>query len=78
LTSELCNPEANHKRIPDYIIRKLILDLENTSESCNLEYYKKVFLEYKKLIGVAQEGMKVHEEAAYSVACIYEILHGIV
>ena len=26
--SGLCNLEANHKRIPDYIIRKLILNLE--------------------------------------------------
>jgi len=26
--SELCNSEVNHKRLLDYIIRKLILNLE--------------------------------------------------
>jgi len=47
-TFGLHNPESNHaseKRLPDYIIQKLITNLKKTSGLSNPEYYREVFLE---------------------------------
>jgi len=44
-TSRLCNPEANHKKLMDYIIRKLILDIEKDLKIMWSKILKRVFLE---------------------------------
>ena len=46
---KLCNPKANNtseKRLTNYIIRKLILCIENTSRLCNMEANHKMLPDY--------------------------------
>jgi len=60
----LCNPETNcvsEKRLPNYIIQKLITNLKKkTFELRNPKYYRR--LEYQKFMEVREEHMKVQEE----------------
>jgi len=54
-TSKLCNPKINHtseKKLPNYVIRKLIMNLKMTFGLRNPKYYIRIFLEIQKLMEV--------------------------